>query len=264
MRIQSWCSLLAASTFAGVLACGELSFPVVPAEEFSATLLGSNEVPTPVTTTASGSAVFGVINDSILSYRVEVVGMDSVILSHIHAGDGTVAGPVIVNILLASTVNCKQNADTALDILSSSVGNPTTITAAGPHRLTVGSTPFMRIASHTGSTPSLNNEYTATVTGASTFTVPVNVTIAGTGGKAQRFALINTTSPRCRAGYTGAIAQTQIRPANLTVGAIQGYGATPRERFDSLISLMRSGNVYVNVHTKANPSGEVRGQLSPR
>ena len=32
---------------------------------------------------------------------------------------------------------------------------------------------------------------------------------------------------------------------------------------DSLVSLMRSGNVYVNVHTAVNGGGEIRGQIAP-
>lgn len=31
--------------------------------------------------------------------------------------------------------------------------------------------------------------------------------------------------------------------------------------YDSLISLIRNGNAYVNIHTVANPGGEVRGQI---
>jgi len=42
-----------------------------------------------------------------------------------------------------------------------------------------------------------------------------------------------------------------ITPSNLT-GAV-GY--------DSLLVLMRNGMAYVNVHTAANPAGEIRGQL---
>ena len=34
--------------------------------------------------------------------------------------------------------------------------------------------------------------------------------------------------------------------------------------FDSLVTLMRTGNAYVNVHTAANAPGEIRGQLGPR
>lgn len=31
--------------------------------------------------------------------------------------------------------------------------------------------------------------------------------------------------------------------------------------FDDLINIMQSGNAYVNVHTSANPGGEIRGQV---
>lgn len=31
---------------------------------------------------------------------------------------------------------------------------------------------------------------------------------------------------------------------------------------DSLLTLMRNGNAYVNVHTVVNPAGEIRGQIS--
>ena len=32
--------------------------------------------------------------------------------------------------------------------------------------------------------------------------------------------------------------------------------------FDPLMVLMRNGNTYVNVHTTANPSREIRGQVA--
>lgn len=71
-----------------------------------------------------------------------------------------------------------------IPITSSSVANPTVITTTVPHGLVTGDT--VVIANHSGSTPSLNNEYTVTVTGTTTFTVPVNVTVGGTGGSLTR------------------------------------------------------------------------------
>ena len=35
------------------------------------------------------------------------------------------------------------------------------------------------------------------------------------------------------------------------------------ETLEDLLDAMEAGNTYVNVHTTANPNGEVRGQLVP-
>lgn len=68
----------------------------------------------------------------------------------------------------------------AVTISTSSVANPTVITTAAPHGLITGDSAI--IAGHTGSTPGVDGEYTVTVTDATHFTVPVNVSSGGTGG----------------------------------------------------------------------------------
>src|SRR5437762_2745475 len=223
MRASTTYRLLAAAAIAGVVGCSfkdSVSYQVLPAQQFTATLSPDNETP-PTTSAATGSAVFGVINDTILSWRVDVGGADSITASHIHAGAAGVAGPIIVNLFAAPGAGCRQNTDTLLAIATSSIGNPTVITTTAAHKLAAtGATALVRM-NHPSSTPPITGDYTATVTGATTFTVPVNVTAAGVGGTAQRISYINITSPRCRVGYSGALAQAQIRPANLTVGAIQ-------------------------------------------
>jgi hypothetical protein len=261
MRNKMLCSLMAAGLFAGVAACGEdLAYPNLPAEEFTATLSGPDEVPA-VSTAATGTALLAVFDDSILSFRVDVAGIDSTTAAHIHAGAAGVAGPVIVSLFAGPA--CKQNSGGPIAITSSSVGSPTTITTTAPHGLgAVAATALVRIAGHAGSTPSLNNEYTATVTGTSTFTIPVPVAVGGTGGTAQRFVLINVTSPRCRPAYTGFLAQGLLKASQLTE-LPAGYGATPRERLDSLLVLLRTGGAYVNVHNAVNAGGHIRGQIQP-
>lgn len=67
-------------------------------------------------------------------------------------------------------------------ITSSSVANPTVITATA-HKLRTGDE--IVIAGHTGSTPSLNGNHTVTVLTVDTLTIPVNVTVGGTGGTLQ-------------------------------------------------------------------------------
>src|SRR5260221_9162254 len=72
-----------------------------------------------------------------------------------------------------------------IEIISSSVANPTVITTRTAHGLTTGDTIW--IAGHAGSSPNLNGHFgpggsSVTVTGTTTFTVPTNVTTGGTGG----------------------------------------------------------------------------------
>lgn len=64
-------------------------------------------------------------------------------------------------------------------IASSSVANPTVITTGTAHGLTTGQTVTLV---GDDSTPSLNGSHVVTVTGAETFTVPVDVTSAGSTG----------------------------------------------------------------------------------
>lgn len=50
----------------------------------------------------------------------------------------------------------------------------------------------------------------------------------------------------------------------LATGTVTGedlVGPLEGESLDELVAAMRDGRVYVNVHTEAHPSGEVRGQV---
>lgn len=69
-------------------------------------------------------------------------------------------------------------------ITSSSVADPTVIVSAS-HGLTTGD--VITIATHSGSTPAINGTHAVTVLTSTTFTIPVNVTVGGTGGTLQKF-----------------------------------------------------------------------------
>lgn len=79
-----------------------------------------------------------------------------------------------------SNIVSKWNPELAITetISAISVADPTEITSSG-HGLTTGETVYIY---NTDSTPALQGEYEVTVTGVNTFTVPVNVTSAGTTG----------------------------------------------------------------------------------
>lgn len=72
----------------------------------------------------------------------------------------------------------------AATVSTSSAANPSVITTAAAHGFLSGDT--VLIAGHSGSTPSINSSHVVTVTGTTTFTIPVNVTVGGTGGTATR------------------------------------------------------------------------------
>jgi hypothetical protein len=86
-----------------------------------------------------------------------------------------------VNEQLIETIAAAPSAKT---ITSSSVADPSVITTSAAHLLSVGS--VVVIAGHTGSTPDLNKAHVVTsIPTSTTFTIPVSVTVGGTGGTVQ-------------------------------------------------------------------------------
>lgn len=95
-RISHASVVVSLAVAAVAAACGEDKV-VAPAavERYVLALTGAAERPNPVTTTATSSAVLTVLNKDSIEFLIYASG-DSVTASHIHAGDATVAGPVMV------------------------------------------------------------------------------------------------------------------------------------------------------------------------
>lgn len=165
-HVRQLAAFAIAATAIVAVACDdddEPSGPNIVQTAFNSTLTGAAERPNPVTTTASGTTTFTLFDDDSLQYTVRVQSINNVTVSHIHAGDATVAGPVMVFLGTSAT--------------PVSIGANATL-------------------------------YSGTITRASTF--------------------------------SGVFA---------TAG------------FDSLLTRLNAGTAYVNVHTQANPGGEIRGQI---
>lgn len=77
-------------------------------------------------------------------------------------------------------IGTAANPVSAIKIASASVATATVITLDYPHGLANASTFPVRIAGALASTPALDGDYTATITGANTLTVPVHITVAPT------------------------------------------------------------------------------------
>lgn len=126
----------------------------------------------------------------------------------------------------------------AVTITSSSVANPSVITTAAPHSLTTGD--VVLIAGHSGSTPSINGSHSVTVTGASTFTIAVNVTTGGTGGTMTR------TNSR-----SGGVAVLQV--TDLDLGGHTDLVVTMRHGVD--------GSTYANLGAFSTITGARAGEV---
>lgn len=109
-----------------------------------------------------------------------------------------------------------------------SVANPTVVTCESAHGLVTGRT----VKIHgSDSTPSIDGDRVVTVLSATTFSVPVNVTIAGTQARwAAYLKYLNPDKIRVEASYTGDIGLPEeegdyheYRPPRLTIGD-SGYG----------------------------------------
>lgn len=103
-------------------------------------------------------------------------------------------------------------------ITSSSVANPTVITSPA-HGLVTGD--VIVISGHSGSTPTINGERIVTVTGVNTFTIPVNVTVAGTGGTFKKATQTNAIAhlhvpALTLGGYTNVIVKVRHSSDNST------------------------------------------------
>jgi hypothetical protein len=57
---------------------------------------------------------------------------------------------------------------------------------------------------------------------------------------------------------------TNVANGSLAAGSVDQADmiATAGVSYDSMLSLIRRGNAYVNVHTVARPAGEIRGQIA--
>lgn len=123
--------------------------------------------------------------------------------------------------------------------------NPVTTTATGTASFTItrGST--------TGYDPNAAGPtrvtYTATVTG-----------LSGTATMAHIHGPAGTTAaagPIATLTVTGTGTSGTVLSGNFTT---TGHATIS---IDSLVVLMRNGNSYINIHTAANPDGEIRGQI---
>ena len=270
---------------------------------FSASLSGANVRPVGVSTSSTGTAELSIQNPPIgsnartLAYSLNVSSLTSATAAHIHLGGPAVAnGQQIVSLYTNSgdtAITATQLVTGAVseDVLPISLDSLVVLMRNGTAYIDVHSTanPAGLIRgqlTRTGEQPSaekfaarvLNGAkerpapVTTTATGAATFevlsagSIRFTLTVAGITGATMAHIhtavadsagpivvpLFNTTTPTGL--LTGTLASGTITAANITMAGVS---------VDSLLSLMRRGRTYVNVHTVTNPLGEIRAQVDP-
>jgi hypothetical protein len=270
---------------------------------YTAALTGAQVRPSPVATSATANASVTIrepdigASDSTVAYTLTGLGLTGATAAHIHLGGAAISNGQILATLymnpsdtaitsaqLASGVLAPAAIAVSLDSLAALMSSGaayvdvhTRVNFAGLVRGQLApngeTAPGERFAA-----PALSglNErptpVTTTATGSSTFevladgSVRYNVSVAGLAGATM--AHIHTAAADSAGPIVVTLFTTSTPTGTLTGTLASGsFGASNIQltgvSMDSLLSLMRRGRTYVNVHTATNPNGEIRGQIEP-
>lgn len=288
-------------------ACNEdnqLGLGVGANDRFTATLTGANVRPSPVTTSASGSAQVSILEPGIgqgqpsLAVQLTVAGLTSATQAHIHLGGASVAnGPVLLTIfsnptdtaltsttLVNGTFSASALGSVTLDSLQTlmrlGIAYVDVHTTANPDgvirgQLTRTGQPVpgdVFAATGLSGAKERPTPIVSAASGSATFelinssTVRYNLSVVGITGavmahihtgvadSAGPIAVTLFSSATPTGPLTGTLASGSFTSANIQITGIS---------LDSLLTLMRKGRTYVNVHTVLNPGGEIRAQIQP-
>ena len=155
------------------------------------------------------------------------------------------AGALTSALLLVGAVACDDDEETGPDLKTNFTA---TLTGAAerPNPVTTNAT---------GTATVTINDANSTIT----FSVSVNNLLSptmshihvGTATEAGPIALSLLATAPATGVFTGVLAS----------GTAAGSSVVGGETFATLAAKIRSGSAYINVHTVANPGGEIRGQL---
>jgi len=240
---------------------------------FKATLTGSQEVPA-VTTNATGTAVITLTPGGLI-YLITANGLSGPIIgAHFHIGAAGTNGPVVLD--LTSSFGSRTTATGTLTALPDSVvaafltgriylNLHTTANPNGEIRGQViqhSGTAFQAVLEGGQEVPAV----TTTAKGAAA------ITLSSVGGVGLHYRVtVNGLSGPIMsahfhfgfAGQNGPIVREITNEfRNNTATGVWRTGTAAGSLPDSVIAGFLTGRIYLNVHTAANPGGEIRGQVN--
>ena len=209
--------------------------------------------PSTVATNATGSAIFTVEN-SVLDYAIDLASIDRVTAAHLHAGGVAATGPVLVGLFSGPT--------TATGFTGTLVADTVTVADSVLAAMRAGNAyvNVHTVANQLGEIRGQTQLVANNVTGLATFSLVGSVlayTIsvsniesvtaahihAGASGATGPILVGLFSGPTTAAGFAGVLVQDSVTVA------------------DSVVTAMRTGGAYVNVHTAENPRGAIRGPI---
>lgn len=232
---------------------------------FVVPLSGIDEVP-PVTTTATGKADFSYdVNTRNLFYRIEAQGLISVTGMHIHVGEAGANGQVAINLPVPSSFPARPAVGT---ITLSDLGELTLLTNGFYINIHTPANPNGELRGHIA-----DGHFTSLMSGRAE--VPANDS-AGRGKASWTYdpntrtlyywvnvsGLSNVTAAhihRGKAGENGPVAYDLLPSGIQLQPNVPLQGAVVLSKDDE--ARLYNDLLYINVHTQAVPSGEIRGQI---
>jgi hypothetical protein len=227
-----------------------------------ANLTGAQEVP-PVNTTASGSATL-LLDYGRTQIRYYITTTATPAAAHIHFGNGGASGPVLapfdpVSREMTGQITATSSLTTALLAGGAYVNIHTAANPNGELRgqiLMPGEALYTAVLSGANEVPPLNNPGSS---GSMGLIVSPDRSRFRYLGSASGFAATAAHIHGGAAGVEGPVVYTlTLVPAGATLSLL--VGESPMTPAD--LTEIEAGRWYVNVHSAANPGGEIRDQLT--
>jgi Cu/Zn superoxide dismutase len=236
-----------------------------------ADMVAANETPTPKGDVGNARGTFTATltksgNGAELSWRLEFSNLTgNAIAAHIHVAARGTPGPVRVPLCAPCTSGATGTATINADVLDAILNDRAYVNVHTP------TNPAGEIRDQVAIVASVKTTLRASqerprpkgkVRRASgTFTA--TITKSGTSAVISWRLTFRRLTGRAIAAHIHSGARGRPGPVIVPLCAPCRSGARGRATVDaSVLSALESGRTYVNVHTKKNPAGEIRGQLS--
>jgi CHRD domain-containing protein len=236
----------------------------------AAAMVAANETPTPKGDVSSARGVFTATltksgTGGELSWRLEFSNLTgNAIAAHIHVGAAGVAGPVRVPLCAPCTSGVTGTATITAEVLDAILNGRAYVNVHTPTNPAGEIRDQVQIAATVKTTLRAAQERPKPKgkLGKAKGTFSATVTRTGTNGVITWRLTFSKLSGRAIAAHIHSGARGKAGPVIVPLCAPCRSGARGRATVSaSVLNALESGASYVNVHTKKNPAGEIRGQL---